>query len=88
MAGSKSVGAVRERLRLAKNKGQSLLAATDGESATPSSAAKKAKKVTAPAGGIDKKSPTKVKAGARKATNVKVKSEEHVTEEAEEDDGI
>jgi hypothetical protein len=85
MAGSKTVGAVRERLRQAKKKGEGLI---EGSASTPTTTAKKTKKVTAPTGGVDKKSLTKVKAGARKATNPKVKSEEHVNEEEEDDEGI
>jgi hypothetical protein len=84
VAGSKTVGGVRERLRLAKKKGEQLLGANDGVSA-PSSATKKVKNA-APTGGIDKKSPSKVKTGPRKATEPEVKTK--VEEIDEDEDGI
>ncbi|QDS70228.1 hypothetical protein FKW77_007119 [Venturia effusa] len=82
MAGSKSIGAVRERLRIAKKRVGELL---DTSVAPPTSAAStptKTLKKTAPVGGVDKKTPSKVKQGPRKV-NSKVKDNSEVVDTEE-----
>jgi len=74
MVGSKSAQSVRERLRIARKKGPG--AATGASETTPSVLKDKKDKKAAPAGGIDKKSPTKVNKSPRKAGKPKVKDED------------
>lgn len=87
MAGSKSVGAVRERLRLAKKKGEQLFGSSEAASTPTAVTAKKRK--ACPAGYVDRNSHTKVNTAPRKAKQPKVKAEvDEDAEEADEEDGV
>jgi hypothetical protein len=86
MLGSKSAASIRERLRLAKKKGEQL-ATTGMATSTPPLATPRRRK-RAPAGGVDKESPTKLNNTPRKAKSAKseVKAEdEEMAEEIEEE---
>jgi hypothetical protein len=83
--GSKSIAGARERVRLAKKKVAGIDVTTAATALTKSSGG--------PVGGIDKKSPTKVKAGPKKAnrakpTETKVKDESPAAEDGTLDDSI
>ncbi|KAE9991911.1 hypothetical protein EG327_010589 [Venturia inaequalis] len=83
LVGAKTAASARERLRVAKKKADQILenAGHEGGSAPVASTVKKTPKKAAPAGGIDKKTPSKVKKGPRKI-------EAEVKEEADTEDGV
>lgn len=88
LVGAKTAASARERLRVAKKKADQILeAAGDGTSGSTLVTPKKTPKKAVPAGGIDKKTPSKVKKGPRKVSEPEVKEEE-VVEEADTEDGV
>ncbi|TID16084.1 hypothetical protein E2P81_ATG08943 [Venturia nashicola] len=88
LVGAKTAASARERLRVAKKKADQILEATgqEGGFSPVTSTPKKTPKKAAPAGGIDKKTPTKVKKGPRKVAEPTVKVE--AQEEADLDEGV
>jgi hypothetical protein len=85
MLGSKSGASIRERLRLARKKGEQL-SGSGANTSTPAPTTPKGRK-TAPASGVDKKSATKVNNTPRKAKSPKIEIKAEEVEE-EQDDGI
>lgn len=87
LVGAKSAASARERLRVAKKKADQILEAAgqEGGSTPVASTPKKTPKKAAPAGGVDKKTPSKVKKGPRK---VEHEVKEEVIEEAGTEDGV
>lgn len=84
LVGAKTSASARERLRVAKKKAEQILG-TGGGGSTPSSSPNPRAKKAAPVGGIDKKSPTKVKAGPHKAAKPEIKPESTEEDEGSED---
>lgn len=85
LVGAKTAASARERLRVAKKKADQILEAAgqDGSSTPAVSTPKKTPKKSAPTGGIDKKTPSKVKKGPHKVAKPEV--EEEAKDEADAD---